>query len=1205
MLTINRVSIVVFLRCLSIAGFLVCCSCNNNAGHAKDDKSLTDFNGKQAIGYRVPKDSLIEPVIILIDETKLKKVPVGHSSIILANENIHPVNEPHVIAAGKPAVLIPGKDTLSLPKMVAVVGSIVVAGTPETIPVKDAAIKDVNPQGFSSFGKLQGLKHGNVNSMLQDSLGNLWFGTNGGGVSKYDGNTFTHYTTKEGLTDNGIWCTLEDSKGNIWFGTSGNGVSKFDGKAFTNYTENEGLAANVVFCLLEDRSGNIWFGTNGGGASKYDGKTFTHYTEQEGLSNNYVLSMLEDHQGNIWFGTNGGVSMFDGKRFQNYTDKEGLPGNEIFSMLEDKESNIWFGSYGGGVAKYDRHSFTHFTSKEGLSADEILSMVEDSHGNIWFGTNSGGVSKYDGNSFTHFTDKEGLPNNTVKCILEDRSGNIWFGTHGGGVSKYNGKLFSHYTENEGLSGNIILSILKDKSNNIWLGNFGTGVSRYDGKTFIHYSETEGLPGNVVWGSLQDRLGNIWFATGGGVAKYDGSTFTHYTEKEGLASNDVRSIYEDKLGNLWFGTIGGGVSRYNGNIEKTASFTNFSEKQGLSNNDVRSILEDRSGNFWFGTFGGGLTKYDGKSFTHYNEKDGLANNSVMTILEDDSGTIWFGTYGGGISRYDSKAFFNVTEKEGLLNNVVTSMMEDKKGNLWIGTRFGLSKLSKKKMVEINQKVKGGLIDGSEIFFKNFAYEDGFLGVGCVNNSICETENGTIWIGTNDRLTLYHPEGDMEDLAPPSIQLTGIELYNEKIEWINLENHPDTILTLGNGVNISRFKFDGVTKWYPVPENLSLNYNNNYLTFNFTGVTQNQSKKVRYQYKLEGLDENWSAVSNRTFAPYGNLPPGTYTFKVKAMNSVGYWSNEINYTFNICPPFWKTWWFRVLVTLIVAGSIYVFIKSRERELNQRQKDLESKIEIATEDIKQQKHIIEEHQKGTIDSINYAKRIQYALLANEEILMSNLSEHFVLFKPKDIISGDFYWATVHNNKFYLAVCDSTGHGVPGAFMSLLNMGFLSEAIKEKNIAEPHEILNYVRSRLIDSIGNDGQQDGMDAVLLCFEKNSKTVSYAAANNQPVLVRDSKIKILPKDKMPVGKGEKTESFSLQTVELLKDDILYLYTDGYADQFGGPKGKKFKYKQLNELILLGVEKPLSYQSELLNHTLEDWKGNLEQVDDILVIGLKL
>ena len=297
----------------------------------------------------------------------------------------------------------------------------------------------------------------------------------------------------------------------------------------------------------------------------------------------------------------------------------------------------------------------------------------------------------------------------------------------------------------------------------------------------------------------------------------------------------------------------------------------------------------------------------------------------------------------------------------------------------------------------------------------------------------------------------------------------------------------------------------------------------------------------------------------------------------------------------------------ITYFIIGGLFIVSGLAFFIFNGLKKQKKAFVIISKqkEEVHRQKEIIEEHQKETIDSINYAKRIQYALLANNDLLKRNLNTHFVLFKPKDIVSGDFYWATEHNNKFYLAVCDCTGHGVPGAFMSLLNIGFLSEAIKEKNIEKPNEVFNYVRARLINSISNDGQQDGMDGILLCFDKTLNQISYAASNNEPVLVSDNNVIELPKDKMPVGKGEKAESFTLFTINAAKGDTLYLYTDGYADQFGGPKGKKFKYKQLNELLFSLNNKSMEHQKDELNSVIQNWKGNLEQVDDILMIGIKI
>lgn len=262
--------------------------------------------------------------------------------------------------------------------------------------------------------------------------------------------------------------------------------------------------------------------------------------------------------------------------------------------------------------------------------------------------------------------------------------------------------------------------------------------------------------------------------------------------------------------------------------------------------------------------------------------------------------------------------------------------------------------------------------------------------------------------------------------------------------------------------------------------------------------------------------------------------------------------------------------------------------------------------------QKHIIEEKQKEILDSINYAKRIQYTLLAHEDFLKENLPAHFTYFNPKDIVSGDFYWAAKHNGKFYLAVCDSTGHGVPGAFMSLLNIGFLSEAINEKGIEKPNEIFDYVRLKLTNTISKEGQKDGFDGILICVDAVSKQITYAAANNAPILIAGASTGSataqfieLEADRMPVGVGERKENFKLYTIDANHGDMLYLYTDGYADQFGGPKGKKFKYKQLNELLLANYTKPLNEQHTVLKSTFENWQGDLEQVDDVCVIGIRI
>jgi uncharacterized protein YoxC len=370
-----------------------------------------------------------------------------------------------------------------------------------------------------------------------------------------------------------------------------------------------------------------------------------------------------------------------------------------------------------------------------------------------------------------------------------------------------------------------------------------------------------------------------------------------------------------------------VCRYDGK-----SFAWYAIKQGLSDWGVMCALKAANGDLWFPTSYGGLNRYDGKSFTHFTEKEGFLNNWVSCIMQDRNKCIWFGTKGGAC-RYNGKSFMIFTEKDGLCSNTINSLLEDKRGNIWFGTPVGLSMLAGDYMMKLSKNEDRGT-SNQPVLFKNFDYEDGFLGIGCFPQSILEDDKGTIWIGTNDRLTAYHPEGDLPDTLAPNIQLTGIQLFNENIAWLNVEKKKDTSLILGNGVTVKNFSFDSISPWYYLPMNLRLAWNNNYLTFDFIGITLKRSKKVKYKYKLEGLDENWSALTNRTEAPYGNIPHGTYTFKVKAMSSEGYWSKELNYTFTIRPPWWKTWWaytgYVLLIITAIGAVIYTILENQRKRI-----------------------------------------------------------------------------------------------------------------------------------------------------------------------------------------------------------------------------------------------------------------------------------
>ena len=817
---------------------------------------------------------------------------------------------------------------------------------------------------MQNYTSSDGLALDSTRSGIVDKTGNLWIGTNGGGVSRYDGKSFTNYTTAEGLIQNDVWSILEDKKGNLWFGTEG-GVSKYDGKSFTTYTTAQGLADNLIKSILEDKTGNLWFGTNGG-VSKYDGKSFITYMVAHGLAHNHILCIIEDKKGNLWFGTAGGVSKYDGKSFITYTTAEGLADNNVQTILEDKKGNLWFGTEKGGVSEYDGKSFTTYAEKQGLVNNTIWSILEDKKGNLWFGT-EGGVSEYDGKSFTTYTTAEGLANNNVRAILEDKKENLWFGTFTGGVSCYGGKAFTNYTTAQGLPAILVRSILEDETGSLWISTQGGGVSKYDGKSFTTYTRSQGLADNTLRCSLEDKMGNLWFGSyGGGVSKYDGKSFTTYTKEQGLPDNFIRYILEDKMENLWFGTAEGGVSKYDGK-----TFTIYTTAQGLANNTIWNILEDKMGNLWFGTFGGGVSKYDGKSFITYTTEQGLASNFIMSSLEDEMGNLWFGTDGGGMSRYDGKSFTTYTAEQGLPDNVGYQITVTQDKNIVFGTNEGIAiltgyapllsqrtKASREHVIPPQNNLTNEELKSYKPVFEIYNSKKGYpiKDENGGENSMFLDSKGILWIGTGSAktgLVRIDFSAINKNNNPLDVFIQSVKINNQSVVWNDLINKKfgtqssktenggittspnltEEVITLGRPlsdaerdamrVNFGEIKFDKLTKFYYVPENLVLPHRLNNITFDFAALELVRPQDVLYQYKLEGYDKEWSPPTNDTKATFGNIFEGTYPFKVKAQSPAGIWSEPLTYTFKVLPPWYRTWWAYLLYgTSSTTGLVLIF-------------------------------------------------------------------------------------------------------------------------------------------------------------------------------------------------------------------------------------------------------------------------------------------
>lgn len=917
---------------------LVFYSCKNSSEVKVSEQ--TNFSVKTE-GRFLNTDSVGKPVIIPAGKPVI--VNVKKSKELLVNSIIKKALSPGDDFIIKPKVITPGTNGLKLPAKIEVTENPLLCKAPDVVVAKDAYVKDINPYNFSSFSKLQGLRHDQIRSMTQDNLGNLWLGTDDG-LTRYDGKFFSHFTTSQGLLNNLILSVFQDSAGNIWFGTFRGGVTRFDGKYLTTFSTKSGLFSDVVNFIFEDSEGAMWFAT-GAGVVKYQNSSFTILTVKEGLCHNDTRTLAQDKNGNIWIGTNGGgISVYDGTKFHNYSENDGFIENFVNTIYRDQSGDLWIGTASKGLLKYSNGKFSRLSKEQGMASNLIRSVYEDRSGKMWFGTTDNGVILYDGNFFTTFTTNEGLGSNYIRSILQDKNGNIWFGTRGAGLTRFDGITFTHLTVNEGLANSRVMSILNSKDGSLWLGTFGGYITKsrvvnengIEKRYFSSFGRAEGLKNSRIYSMFEDESGKIWIGTdGGGVTMYDGNKTYTYTTDQGLCENIIRKVYKDQSGNMWFASYGAGISKFDGK-----NFYNYTVNEGLSSNNILTIFQDSKGKLWFGTDGGGATVFEGENIVHFNKESGFISNTVYSIIEDNSGNLWFGTGGEGIVKYDGVTFTQFNESSGLNNGHILSLFQDSGKNLWAGSRFGLNMM------------KGELIEETglsrKVIFESFNFEDGFLGIGCNLSAINEDNNGTIWIGTNDRLTAYRKSDSTSVHTPPVLKITNVQLFNENIPWSDLVNNNNISIELSNGVRLGSINFSDLSEWYSIPQKLLLSYKQNYITFNYIGITHSKIKKVTYQYMLEGLDNTWCTPNIRTEVSYGNLKPGRYTFRVRAISSSGAVSNEDNLRFTIIPPWWQAWWFYMILLAVFIYSIYYFISYRERKLNEDTERLKSLVEEQTKEL-----------------------------------------------------------------------------------------------------------------------------------------------------------------------------------------------------------------------------------------------------------------
>ncbi|MBN1300022.1 MAG: hypothetical protein JW995_02305 [Melioribacteraceae bacterium] len=820
---------------------------------------------------------------------------------------------------------------------------------------------------FEQLSIEEGLSQITLHAILQDSKGFLWFGTEDG-LNRYDGYKFTIY--KNDLSDSGsigdnfIWTLAEDKLGNIWIGTNSGGLNKYDYKTdrFERYTyeadNDASVSENNIRVLYTDKEGILWIGTNSSGLCKLDPSDnliSRIKSDFSGLSENInnIRYFTEDDSSNIWIATEAGLIKYDkisgtAAVLNVFNSKYGMVKVESFWSLIYNESILWIGTYNQGLLKYNVETkmVEPYTSsgQPAISDDIITDLLIDNNSKLWICTENG-LSILDDRDETVINykndpaDMNSLSSNIIRCIYQDKSDLIWIGTFGSGVNKVNlkrkFKLYTHNPTNDNsLSYNVIRSLYEDRKGNLWIGTLGNGLSIFNrsAKSFQHFSQTPGgISSNIITSILEDYQGNIWLGTWGGglnklqvrYGKSDKEPIVEritYLSKTGgkieLSSNIIQALYEDSESNLWIGTEDGlDLILYSG---KTLHFrSDPSDSNTISDNRIQSkcIIEDRSGNMWVGTWDGlnyfvlNRENFGSNSDVEIiriagdNNKDlSLSDNRIVAIYEDtlnagdDEILLWIGTIGGGLNELRIKPDnvnsgkdykINVyTEKEGLANNVIYGILGDDYGNIWLSTNNGISRFNP-----------------ADKTFRNYDIYDGLQSNQFSWGAYCKTRDGELFFGGTNGLNSFNPEELYDNDYIPPVYITGCSILRAQPQ------------SRESAINVNTLAGE---------DNIRLPYDTYTLRFEFSALDYTTPAKNQYEYILDGYDKTWIKQIATNSATYTNVQDGKYTFRVRASNNDGLWNYDgasLNVT--ILTPFWKTWWFIIITISIIAFFIFYFV------------------------------------------------------------------------------------------------------------------------------------------------------------------------------------------------------------------------------------------------------------------------------------------
>ncbi len=1079
--------------------------------------------------------------------------------------------------------------------------------------LKEIMEHSVDLPGFSIA---DGLSSNSVTVLFQDNRGFLWIGTEDG-LNRYDGYSFKVYrhnpTNPHSISGNFIQAITQDDEHNLWIGTRGAGLSKLDyqtGKfSAYQYRENDmtALPGNDVLGLLVDNRKRLWVKTQThlslfmGDSEGF--KNYGHYLNVFNLSRATRYPLILESDTSILLGTRDGLNRFNTVtgRFSRFPFVPGgdFSEREPVQKLQALSGNQYLAATPSGLKMIDLHRPVSISIPPSVSSNNMRGTVNDilelESGTIWLGTHKG-LEVFDRSLLVHHPikrDNRILVPHHVTALLQDGSGIIWIGTRFKGLlkldltpPKFKTSARDLFTTQKWESVNF-QSVLKDGEERLWLGTLNRGVYRYSpaNKHLSHYIIDEDkyrADDDAVYELFEDDEGRLWAGTNSGLyyfipALNDFVEF-HYgynSEIETLLStNKICALTSDSAGSLWIGTQFG-LYEYNNN----AIFSYFLDEvtgEGPSSNQVNALEVDHQKNVWIGT-NNGLDMFNKNtgifkkiSFPGYAAPRNPVD--VLSLTCDANGRILVGTRSGVWSVVPDSTIADRMEGDGNLpNDMINSIITDATNRVWVATNRGIACVNP---------------DGT-VF--NFDVFDGLPGFVFNRGSVFKDPEGTLFFGGAEGLCWAHPDSINYNLTQPKMAVTGIEVYRKGERVEEFAGKMDTF----------------IVKYRP---NMSLG-------IEFAALEYTQPAKNRYKIFLQGYDDDWRPVTYENRFYFSNLFPNEYTLKIMASNNDFTWNNNpLELHLIVTPPLWMTHYAYAFYALVIIFTVQMVINFRIRHYKRINRSLKDKT-VDKNQIEAQREALSHINQSLTDSINYARRIQSAMIPGEEALRGIFPSSFVYLRPRDIVSGDFYWFHQRGGKIFMASVDCTGHGVPGAFMSIIGIDLLKNLIEVQKLDNPAEILKSMNEELFKSLrkneainGADSQvNDGMDVTLLVIDKKDKTFEFAGALGEFYLIRDNKILTFKGDRFPLGflKNGSLPLFTGKRGTIRDGDVFYMFSDGFADQFGGPDRKKFKYRRFR-LLLLNIHRlAFADQKAILHQKIEEWMDDdNEQIDDMLVLGFK-